>query len=842
MSADVCAGVKGKSFYLHEVKKHQTVTLTDIISRLGGKVDSFLNKDVNVVVTGVKEALCDFLADSQSTGPGGKHCGTTKPLVCGSRGKALLEKVIHNNEKCKGSVLANARSWGVKIVNVDQFLKFIAHLNQKRKTAENKGSKGSAPRVKAGVLRGPYLKVEDSSRKYRPSYSQTLNFPTMSYSGIFSPFEPPIPQQPDRSKEQEANKDNLRKKEEQSRSHDKLLAPLSPNLTPRGPTKKSTGFCECCHMPYKDQNEHLQSEMHRTFVQNDSNYAVVDQLTASMHASFVSNPKEVDPTLMKSLAGCSQSPLTHLTEMEQHADDHLPPITDLDTQDLDNKGHDLESYQCPPVLSNVASDLYTLQNSSHSVLDHDSNQDKLDVYIKKLRDPVLMYTTPLQSNVLHMELLPHDVSSEAQSIEKTLKSLASIVPSEIQVLTPSSLREDYTVSGGACLPQTPRPSQDLCEAGHGGLVFHIPKSLTEASPNTVSFKNQKQDRDEDLKMCSNTPRLLLKGGEDDISERHGLLVLEHKTLPSVKDSLKSALDRFGTAKGGVSYFSLPHPLPLPHLSDYPLSIVNLRKRCRSFNPRRKFAKRRRISQRPSEKSNPSWDFNAPCLRHYSSVFSNISCLPIFKVGITTEMSNPTGGGILQTQEHSMVNQIPVWPSLTCASAGHFLPYQVDQLSNVETQPCDHVEPSHQWPPFTDPLESQVTTNPSSDSGPPRLFPFFHEDYRLQQHQDHDPPQLFPYFVETPEDTSQMSVSKASNSSVLSGASVCIESGLLPNLNCSMASSESDWDSGLLSWLATAGPLQAKGGRDELGLLLQKPYTGMQDGNYTSHLCSVLQPS
>ncbi len=40
--------------------------------------------------------------------------------------------------------------------------------------------------------------------------------------------------------------------------------------------------------------------MHRSFIQKDSNYAVVDQLTAAMVASFVCNPNlEVDPTLIK---------------------------------------------------------------------------------------------------------------------------------------------------------------------------------------------------------------------------------------------------------------------------------------------------------------------------------------------------------------------------------------------------------------------------------------------------------------------------------------------------------------------------------------------------------------
>ncbi|XP_042623316.1 protein DBF4 homolog A [Cyprinus carpio] len=67
-------------------------------------------------------------------------------------------------EKYQSSVLANACLWGVKVYNVDEFLKFINHLNQKMRTAKKKRSKLTAPHVRAGVLRGPYLKVEDSSR------------------------------------------------------------------------------------------------------------------------------------------------------------------------------------------------------------------------------------------------------------------------------------------------------------------------------------------------------------------------------------------------------------------------------------------------------------------------------------------------------------------------------------------------------------------------------------------------------------------------------------------------------------------------------------------------------
>lgn len=138
-------------------------------------------------------------------------------------------------------------------------------------------------------------------------------------------------------------------------------------------------------------------------------------------------------------------------------------------------------------------------------------------------------------------------------------------------------------------------------------------------------------------------------------------------------------------------------------------------------------------------------------------------------------------------------------------------------------------------------ESVSRTNPSdgachvsSELGPPQLYPFFHDDVCQNQPPFLDPPKL---------DLS--APNKASSTSVLSQSfsSVCIESALVPDI-FSLASSESDWDSGLLSRLAPAVCLQPKGGRCELdlGLLLQSSSAGVQDGSYASRLCSVLQPT
>ncbi|XP_056325602.1 uncharacterized protein dbf4b [Danio aesculapii] len=829
MSGNVSGGLSGKSFYLHDVKRHLSVTLTDIISRLGGKVDSFLTKDVNVVVTGIKEAHNDLPVDS-SCAAGRKQSGTPKPLVCGSRGKALLEKAIHSNDKSWSSVLADARSWGVKVYHVDGFLKIINHLDQKMRTAKKKRSKQITPQVKAGVLRSPYLKVEDCSRKFRPYYAQTLNFPSMSYSGKCSPFELlRIPQKTDRSKDEDPSKDHFGKKEPTSSCH-RLQVPLSASATPKGPTKKSSGYCECCHVPFKDQHEHLESEMHRSFIQKDSNYALVDQLTATMKASFVCIPnEEVDPTLMKSSAGLSPLHLSHLTEMVQDTVSengeslqtplvqdfgHLPSITELFTPTLDNTEHSPEPIKSLSSLSthhqNITSHLYTMQNNCPDAFDH----DRAGLYV----------TCTTKVNEFQPDARCMDLNMS--SIDKNPKSFSFVTSSEakLNMLTLSS-KIPCTTSGGEYEPET----QNQREGAHGHLVFHMPRNLEGACSNTVFSQNQKLVWNQGLSMCLNSPKILLQREEDGNLQRCGQFVFDHRLLLSTKRSLQG-IDR--SPEFGMSYFPLSCFLPFSNLSDYPFSIGNVKKRDRSFTQSPKPAKRRKICH--NERQNPSWDSSTPCKR--SSVPSTLA-LAVSKVDFTTKMNNRP------VDEISFADQIQTWhcqKNYFTSPSTHCLPNKVGQQDNATSKLGDHVE-QKMFP--EDPVESRVTTH-SSELDLPQLVPFYHDDNKLQRHQYNDPPELFPFFFQTPEDNSHASVSKVTNSSFVahSGASVCIESALVPNLTWSPASSESDWDSGLLTWLANAVPLQAKTDNDDMGLLLQKPHTDMQDGSYASRLCSILQPS
>ncbi|XP_042561127.1 protein DBF4 homolog B-like [Clupea harengus] len=148
--------LEGKSVYMHAVKRRHSAVLTDLITQLGGSVEAFLNRDVWCLVTGRREGQKDPPPLSSMGGanpPPVSSMGGAKPSMggaksvtkedgsltptqrrhpaspnlvaplCGSRGRALLEKAMHNNERCHSNdVLSSARSWGVRILHVDGIL------------------------------------------------------------------------------------------------------------------------------------------------------------------------------------------------------------------------------------------------------------------------------------------------------------------------------------------------------------------------------------------------------------------------------------------------------------------------------------------------------------------------------------------------------------------------------------------------------------------------------------------------------------------------------------------------------------------------------------------------
>uniref|UniRef100_W5N0E7 DBF4-type domain-containing protein n=1 Tax=Lepisosteus oculatus TaxID=7918 RepID=W5N0E7_LEPOC len=285
----------GKTFYLDGLKSKHAALLVEAIGRLGGKVESFLSKDVSFVLSGSREARGDCgsqpaagTAAACSKNPARRREGRARgsqrsvdSVVCGSRGKVLLGKVIRNSEEHSegSSVLAQARSWDIKILHVDGILHDISvGVRLWRQALPAVSSKSLCIyscfviAVKtAGRLKQPFVKVEDSSRCYRPLYQHFVSFPELDFTrpDRFSPFVSPLPP----GKEEDCEQNRVKNE--------------SRALTSMGARQPQRGFCECCQQTFPGLSEHLQSEQHRLFAQDSSHYSVVDRLISQMLPEFV---------------------------------------------------------------------------------------------------------------------------------------------------------------------------------------------------------------------------------------------------------------------------------------------------------------------------------------------------------------------------------------------------------------------------------------------------------------------------------------------------------------------------------------------------------------------------
>ncbi|XP_072603111.1 protein DBF4 homolog B isoform X2 [Vulpes vulpes] len=296
----------GKSFYLDLPAGKSLQFLTGAIQQLGGVIEGFLSKEVSYIVSSRREAK----AESNGTSPRGcpspsevrgqtpsivhPQDGHTRPSqkpadsVPMSRGKELLQKAIRNQESSSrggggssSSLLTNARSWGVRILHVDEMLMHVQQLSLnalcvKKQGLEKKpeGTCPAEPRTRKARLKAPFLKIEDESRKFRPFHHQFKSFPEISFLGPkdASPFEalmtPSILHHTREPKDREP----------------------SPRSATRTLPRRRKGFCECCQEAFEELHAHLRSTQHQGFASEAHPYAEVDRLIAQLSHSFADVP------------------------------------------------------------------------------------------------------------------------------------------------------------------------------------------------------------------------------------------------------------------------------------------------------------------------------------------------------------------------------------------------------------------------------------------------------------------------------------------------------------------------------------------------------------------------
>ncbi|XP_061852753.1 protein DBF4 homolog A isoform X2 [Colius striatus] len=295
----------GKVFYLDIPSNVISEKIGKDLKELGGRVESFLSKDISYLVSNKKEAKfapslgqISPVPSPESACNGGNspphpskrkdhHDGSSFKVadpVRMSRGKSLVEKAIKEQDLIpSGSILSNALSWGVKILHIDDVKNYIEQKKKELYLIKSAGSslKDGGRQVTAqktrSRLKNPFVKVEDRSRRYRPFYLQLPSFPVVNYCvpKPYSPFEvdKKLPSAQKQTQSKQRNKINS----------DKDCGALV-QLPPK--EKKKRGYCECCGKKYEDLQTHLESEQHQNFAQS-TQYQVVDDIISNFVYEFV---------------------------------------------------------------------------------------------------------------------------------------------------------------------------------------------------------------------------------------------------------------------------------------------------------------------------------------------------------------------------------------------------------------------------------------------------------------------------------------------------------------------------------------------------------------------------
>ncbi|XP_041648342.1 protein DBF4 homolog A [Cheilinus undulatus] len=295
----------GKVFYLDLPSNRGAETLERDIKELGGTVEKFFSKEIKYLVSNKREARFvhylkqDSPVPSPDSGPSSPHpCsnphrpgshgdiiksksqGQTDTIVT-SRGKSLVEKVVKEQKKVQmNKILSNALEWGVKILYVDDILMYVEKKKKtvssqcpattavKKSTKVESAEKHSFQKIKGGRISKPFIKVEDSSRHYRPIYLTMPNMPEFNLNTL-----PPCTPFRVEDKDPAGNKQRGQSEE---RAHGRK----------KNRDKKRGGYCECCLIKYENLTSHLQSDRHKAFSKSEE-YLVVDRLVSALPCSLI---------------------------------------------------------------------------------------------------------------------------------------------------------------------------------------------------------------------------------------------------------------------------------------------------------------------------------------------------------------------------------------------------------------------------------------------------------------------------------------------------------------------------------------------------------------------------
>ncbi|KZC14422.1 PREDICTED: uncharacterized protein LOC107192625 [Dufourea novaeangliae] len=311
----------GKSFYL-DIKNHATTAKIEAkIKDLGGVIELFLVRSVNLVVSDRvnKSGYINLekhkwgCASGGSGGPPSlRSLETPTPMPTPqtpyfspdstlsssialrgqttqrskSRVDAMLERALIQPQQCSVDPLYNAKSWGIPIWAVDKLqawldkiyssVKDTNHLKQSKHSYQQSSTKD----LKVRHLKGPYIKFEAFQRNTRPVFVELPVWPTLNFSGNpgSCPFNAKRRERPEKLRvEIKENREGIQPVK-QGEDREMTRRPRTTATRARRTEQLSSGYCEICRISYRDLTKHVQSDQHLSFVRNNDNFLSLDTL------------------------------------------------------------------------------------------------------------------------------------------------------------------------------------------------------------------------------------------------------------------------------------------------------------------------------------------------------------------------------------------------------------------------------------------------------------------------------------------------------------------------------------------------------------------------------------
>ncbi|XP_025095241.1 uncharacterized protein LOC112564564 isoform X2 [Pomacea canaliculata] len=309
----------GKSVYLDVKDSQQAKVLEMKLKRLGAKVEDFLSKDINYVISHSAPVRSQSKCQKEGYGPESPaFVNTPSPfsavpsptstvasarIIPMTRGKTMAQIACANRSPSPNSVASNAEKLGIKVVTSEAALKWLDKEMAKLGDALEQTAQDSEAKKKRSVakrsqqLQEPYIKVEPVDMHHRPVYLNLNKWPRLNVNTppCTCPFDghgvtfiqrsgrgdrdgkasignwPLPPSQQGASKQKEESlrligvpivtAGDLRKQREQKKQ-----------------THRRRGFCECCNTRYEDMKEHVKDRAHVDFVSDKHNYEKLDEV------------------------------------------------------------------------------------------------------------------------------------------------------------------------------------------------------------------------------------------------------------------------------------------------------------------------------------------------------------------------------------------------------------------------------------------------------------------------------------------------------------------------------------------------------------------------------------